>query len=147
MQESLDLNQKMIQKKTLLIAFGILLAFFVISKILSSISTDPAQQTYEKHCASCHGLKGEGLKDLIPPLANADWLAENQDRFVCIIKYGMNEKIVVNGKEYEQQMDGKNLSEIQIYNIINYVNSSWGNDFELTTSDKVLEQFKTCENQ
>ena len=50
-----------------------------MGKILSMISTKPAQQSYESHCASCHGVEGEGLKDLIPPLANADWLAENQE--------------------------------------------------------------------
>lgn len=31
---------------------------------------------YEKHCANCHGDQGEGLEELIPPLAQADALMQ-----------------------------------------------------------------------
>ncbi|MGB0885504.1 MAG: c-type cytochrome [Chitinophagales bacterium] len=139
-----EIQDKKGMKKTILVAFAILIGFFVISKILSSISSDPAQQSYEKHCASCHGVNGEGLKDLIPPLANADWLLENQDKFACIIKNGISGNLVVNGKTYNQAMDGKNLNDVQIYNIINYINQSWGNDIAVITTEDVQKQLLNC---
>lgn len=136
--------EKKAMKKLIIYALGILLLFFLISKVSSSISGNPAEHSYNRHCASCHGKEGEGLKDLIPPLANADWLAQNQDRLACILKNGIDEKIVVNGKTYHQAMQGIQLNDIELYNIINYINTSWGNNFELTTSEKVKEDLKKC---
>lgn len=133
-------------KNTLIIALVVLIAFFLVSKILSNISTNPAQQSYEKHCASCHGADGKGFQNLIPPLANSDWLANNQDILVCVLRDGISDKIEVNGVVYDQPMDGIKLTDIQLYNIINYINSSWGNDVELTTMPKVQEEYKKCEN-
>lgn len=140
-------EDKVIMKKTLLYAFVILVFFFVVSKILSRISTKPAQQSYEKHCGSCHGLQGEGLKDLIPPLAGSDWLAKNQENLVCAIRYGIKGEIQVNGKTYEQTMDGVKLNDIQLYNIINYINTSWGNQLPLTSTESVLDDLKECSNK
>lgn len=143
-QDEMELKGKM--KKSLLIAFAILLGFFVISKILSSVITNPAQESYEKRCASCHGIDGNGLKDLIPPLANADWLQQNQATLVCVLRNGIHGEIVVNGKSYNQPMDGIKLSDIELYNIINYINTSWGNKIELTTTEKVNKELRECEN-
>lgn len=131
-------------KNTLIVALLILIGFFVVSKILSTISSNPAQQSYEKHCASCHGADGNGFEKLIPPLANSDWLAANQDLLVCVLRDGIAGEIEVNGIKYDQAMDGIKLNDIQLYNIINYINSSWGNNIKLTTIDKVEKELKEC---
>lgn len=131
-------------KNSLILALLVLIGFFVVSKILSNISSNPAQQSYEKHCASCHGADGMGFEKLIPPLANADWLAENQDILVCVLRDGIDHKIEVNGVTYDQPMDGIQLNDIQLFNIINYINTSWGNDIERTTMIKVKEELKNC---
>lgn len=145
MEEEQDIQaSKSTMKRTLMIAFAILLGFYAISKILSSVASDPAQKSYENHCASCHGIEGKGLKNLIPPLAGADWLAQNQDILVCVIRNGIEGEITVNGVVYNQPMDGIKLSDIQMYNIINYINTSWGNNFELTSTEKVLKDLKKC---
>lgn len=134
------------KKKIVVIAFLALLAFFIISKALSSISTNPAKISYEKRCASCHGEDGIGLKEMIPPLANSDWLRENQDRLACIIKYGMHEKIMVNNREYDIEMLGATkIQDIEITNIINYMNTSWGNNITTKKNKDVVEELKACE--
>ena len=95
---------------------------------------------YDTHCANCHMEDGGGLRQLIPPLAGADWLAENPEQVVKGIVYGMEGPIVVNGITYNQPMPGnKELTEFQIVNIVNYINQAWGNDYGLITVTQARE--------
>ena len=131
--------------KTVVFAFAILLAFYFISKILSTISTNPAKTSYEKRCAKCHGKRGEGVKEMLPPLANSDWLQNNQDKIACIIKNGIKDKITVNGKSFDIEMLGQeNIKDIEITNIINYINTSWNNNITVKTNNEVLDDLKKC---
>jgi mono/diheme cytochrome c family protein len=77
---------------------------------------------------------GEGLRQLIPPLAGADYLRDNPEAVVKGIRYGMEGPMLVNGVIYNQPMPGnKELSEFQIVNIVNYINQAWGNDYGTIT--------------
>jgi mono/diheme cytochrome c family protein len=132
--------------RTVLIAIAILGGFYMLTKVLNNISSNPGKQTYEFHCAGCHGKDGMGLKEIVPPLAHSDWLEKNQDILACVIRYGMKEKITVNNTDYEQEMLGlKSLSEIQIANIINYINSAWGNNYGYVKVSEIEEQLAGCQ--
>lgn len=88
---------------------------------------------------------GAGLKMLIPPLAKADYLKENQASLPCLIKNGIKGPIIVNGKEYSTEMAGiPSLNDIQINNIINYINNAWGNDFGDSNVKIVKEALEQC---
>lgn len=90
---------------------------------------------------------GKGLADLIPPLAGADYLTKNQDFLACIIRNGMEGAIEVNGKIYDEPMPAnKKLTAGQISNIINYINTSWGNDIPKVTVRQVKDQLETCKD-
>ena len=41
-------------------------------------------------------------------------------------------------------MEGTKLEAVEITNLINYMNSSWGYDLQLKTFDKVKEELKLC---
>ena len=89
---------------------------------------------YAQHCASCHGEQGQGIGQLVPPLAASDYLAAHRARLACIVRQGLNEPITVNGVGYHQLMLGvqdtathRHLSPAQITNLLNYVESHWGN--------------------
>jgi len=100
---------------------------------------------YEHYCASCHGENGEGLKTLIPPLANADFLEKHTADLPCIIVNGIKEPIVVNGVEYNQPMEGiPNLKPDEITNIINYIGTSWGNNLPFVKPKEVREALSNC---
>ena len=93
---------------------------------------------YDQHCANCHMENGEGLRNLIPPLAGADYLRDNRREVVRGIRYGMEGPIVVNGRTYDHPMPGNvELSEFQIVNIVNYVNQAWGNEYGRVTVEEV----------
>ena len=95
---------------------------------------------YTEHCNNCHLEQGQGLRQLIPPLAGADYLAERPADVVRGIRYGMNGPMVVNGLTYNYPMPGNiELSEFQIVNIMNYINTAWGNDLPLVTVAEVRQ--------
>ena len=126
----------------------VLVAGIPIVFLFTSDSKDQSQLLYEAQCANCHGTSGEGLRNLYPPLAKADFVEEHPEKIACIIRNGMEGEVVVNGKTYNQPMPGnQQLSADQIANIINYIRRNWGNEAPYTTPQKVQEQLRqeNCE--
>ncbi|MFT5169359.1 MAG: mono/diheme cytochrome c family protein [Saprospiraceae bacterium] len=100
---------------------------------------------YKNNCANCHMEDGSGLKGLIPPLAKADFLKDNQAQISCIIKNGIKGAITVNGRVYDTEMAGiQSLNEVQINNVINYINHAWGNDFGDSNVADVTARLEEC---
>lgn len=92
------------------------------------------ERLYVQHCANCHGEQGEGIGQLVPPLAGSDYLAQHPRVLACIVRQGLNGPIVVNGVSYNQLMLGvqdttthRKLSPAQITNLLNYIEGHWGN--------------------
>ena len=99
---------------------------------------------YEQHCQSCHGEKGEGFFGY-PPVADADFVKQNQSDIACIIYYGMEGEIVVNNETYDQRMIGNpELSATQIANISNYVYNTLNNADVHFTEDMIIDQLENC---
>ncbi|MFK8101427.1 MAG: cytochrome c [Saprospiraceae bacterium] len=119
-----------------------------ITLYVSSCQTTPFPQgeaAYLSYCASCHMEDGKGLKTLIPPLAQADYLQKNSDDLACIIRNGLRGPIVVNGQAYDQPMSGiPNLSDVDINNILNYIKNAWGNDYGTIKLSEVQAQLEEC---
>ena len=103
------------------------------------------EDLYLKHCATCHGDKGEGLRSLYPPLAEADWLKLNRSELGCIIKNGIKKPIVVNGKTFHMPMPANPLlNTVEIHNIINYICNSWDNELGYFTPNEIEAQLEKC---
>jgi len=103
------------------------------------------ERLYKVHCSNCHMDNGEGLGALIPPLLGSDYLAPNRDRLACMIRNGLQDTIVVNGKTYAEQMVGNTqLNEIQITNVLNYVLQKWGNNIPPFTFEEVQQSLAGC---
>ena len=102
---------------------------------------------YGNFCESCHMKDGSGLGAEIPPLAGADYLANNQEKIACMIRHGIAEPLVVNGITYNQAMPGVEvLSDVEITNIINYINQAWGNHLGIITLGEVRQQLEACKH-
>lgn len=117
--------------------------------LIESCNDNPYKQgemIYQTQCANCHMEDGSGLEGNMPPLAGADYIAKDPYIMVCIIKYGMEGEIVVNGKTYNQAMEGiQEITDFQITNVINYINHAWGNDYGLAKVQEVRKRLEECE--
>ncbi len=117
--------------------------------LITSCDYQPYKQgknLYNFYCATCHMDDGTGLKGLYPPLAGADYLANNQSNLACIIRYGLSDTISVNQKTYNQAMPGvKDLNEVQITNVINYINHAWGNKLQHVKVDDIQKSLVDCQ--
>ncbi len=103
------------------------------------------QILYENFCANCHMEDGSGLIGNIPPLAGADFLKNYADQLPCIIRYGVQDTLVVNGQTYTTPMAGiPQLTDIEVTNVINYINHAWGNDNGFTRPTDVQVILEGC---
>ncbi len=103
------------------------------------------ERLYAQHCANCHMDDGSGLRNLIPPLAKADYLVSHRDDLACIIQHGQQGEIVVNGVTYNHVMPGaEHLNKGQITNILNYIQTNFGNSNERFTIQEVEKQLDKC---
>ena len=104
------------------------------------------QILYENFCANCHMEDGTGLMNVIPPLKGSDYLMLSSRKLPCIIRKGIKEEIIVNVTKFNTEMPGvPQLTEFEITNVINYINTSWGNDFKTAKHLDVREALKECE--
>ena len=105
------------------------------------------QRLYLQNCSNCHQKDGTGLGRLIPPLKDADYLKEDVDRTICIVKNGLSGKIMVNGKDYNHEMPGnKELTELEIAEVVTYVYNTWGEKPGIIPIERVREVLKNCGN-
>jgi len=102
-------------------------------------------EIYELHCGNCHGADGQGLRNLYPPLAGSDYLKDHQSEFPCIIRNGLEGEIIVNGRSFNQPMAGMpQLGPGEATTIINYANTSWGNDLRTWKIEEVKRRWEGC---
>lgn len=117
--------------------------------LLSSCQVNPyrdGEQIYKTQCANCHMDSGEGLSSLIPTLAQSDYLAPNRATLPCILRHGLRDTITVNGKIFAEQMPANaTLSEVDIVNVLNFVNHAWGNHLPPYSLDEVRKALEGCD--
>ena len=100
---------------------------------------------YEQHCQNCHAADGSGLEELIPPLTDTTYLRSNKSSLACIIRYGMEGEITINGKKYDKPMPADDhLAPIEIAQIITFITNSFGNNQGLYDIHAVEKDLKDC---
>lgn len=116
------------------------------SSACSETAFSQGQAAYKSQCGNCHMEDGTGLQGLIPPLAGADYLIEHKNELACMIRKGLKDPILVNGKVYNQQVMPANtkLTEAEITNICNYILSAWGNKGGEISLPEVKAQLQNC---
>jgi mono/diheme cytochrome c family protein len=101
---------------------------------------------YKAKCQNCHGEKGEGLSNLIPPLTDTAYLKKNKAQLACFVKYGIKETITtINGKAYEGAMPANvDMPAIDIAEVLTYIGNSFGNKMGTITADEVNADLEKC---
>jgi hypothetical protein len=88
---------------------------------------------------------GSGLVWLIPPLAGSDYLEVYRSEVPCIIRFGSQGGVTVNGQLFSEPMPPfPKLNEVELSNLINYINSAWGNDHPETSPAEVIDYLERC---
>ena len=130
----------------------VILASFVVVllvlMILRSCSRPPqkGELVYKTHCASCHGNNGEGFRNLIPPLTDSNYLDSHADDFACIVGYGIEGEIMVNGVTFNQPMAGiEALNNVEIANVANYIYERWSKSKKKFTAKEIETRLANCE--
>ncbi|MVM32652.1 c-type cytochrome [Spirosoma sp. HMF4905] len=99
---------------------------------------------YKNNCANCHQPKGEGLANLYPPIAHSDYLADKKG-VICLIRYGQQGSILVNGKPYNRPMPPQpQLSDLEVAELATYIYNEWGNETKLTDVKSVKPILDAC---
>ena len=106
---------------------------------ISELNNHPiGKELYEDFCVRCHMSNGKGVEGAYPPLANADYLINKRIESIKAIKYGLSGPIVVNGVNYNLNMEKTGLDNQEIADVMNYILNSWGNKTEkLVTENEV----------
>jgi mono/diheme cytochrome c family protein len=104
------------------------------------------QVLYRAHCSNCHQEDGTGLRRLIPPLAQSDYMLADVDRTLCLIKNGLQGPIVVNDTLYNQMMPANAaLRDIEIAQIATYIYNRWGHTQGLIPTTRVADALDRCQ--
>ena len=125
---------------TLFFITTISLMSFQAQKFDLKASIERGKEVYNVHCITCHMEKGEGLEGVFPPVAKSDYLMADRARSINQIIKGASGEMTVNGKTYNGEMPGVDLTDEQVSDVLNYVRNSWGNKGEAVTPTEVKVQ-------
>ena len=101
------------------------------------------EKLFEQHCSNCHQKNGKGLGLVYPPLNQSDFIDGNQEKVICLIRYGISGELVVNGSQFNKEMPAiPSLTDLEIAEIITYLYNTWGRNegiLEVKEASKILE--------
>jgi mono/diheme cytochrome c family protein len=101
-------------------------------------------ELYKNNCANCHQLDGTGLEGLYPPISTS-FIENNKAKVICLIKYGINDSLVINGKKYSQPMPANiQLEKLELAEISTYIYNKWGNETVITSIDDIEKALEKC---
>ncbi len=128
-----------------LLPFILILFVFVFNFSEHAVMDHPGKVTYNIHCTNCHGPEGEGIQLLIPPLRESDYAAKHFLEIPCMIKNGMTDSILVNGVWYCQSMYPIALNEVEVANVMNYLNEEMSWNQSPVNSKMVKKIWESCQ--
>lgn len=125
-------------------AWPILLILFLLAlRYVSEEQPSAGAKIYTLHCANCHMEEGQGLKQLIPGLANSAYLQNHGADIACLIRYGSSKSDST--QVYLSQMPGnESLRPVEIAILISYIQSNWGNSGEEVSAREVEDALEVC---
>jgi len=103
------------------------------------------QMLYNIHCSNCHGIKGQGLGRVYPPLNPSDYVQNNFSDVLCVMRSGLTGEVIVNGVSYNQMMPAlEHLTDLEVAEIATYIYNSWSDKKGLIGVNEVIENSENC---
>ncbi len=82
---------------------------------------------------------------MYPPLDTSDYLTNNFEEVLCLIRNGKEGAILVNGKNYNQKMPGiSTLTDLEIAEITTYVYNTWSHQRGIVDVKEVSATLSSC---
>ena len=101
---------------------------------------------FANNCQACHQENGEGVPNAFPPLAKSDFLNSDKVRAIKTVTGGLEQKLVVNGKEFNGVMPAWDLSDEDVANVLTFIYSQWGNaGHEITPGEVKQHRVKAAD--
>ena len=119
-------------------------SIFLYMTFFNSSYDHPGAYVYQANCASCHGDKGEGIQELVPPLYSSDMALQHFDSLPCWIIMGIDRPITVNGRHYDQPMYPIAITPIEMTNLMNYLATDMIHTGRTYKSDSVTIAMRKC---
>lgn len=80
------------------------------------------------HCMSCHQPNGRGLPPIYPPLDESEFVTGSPERLARILLHGLQGRIEVHGRSYNQSMPAAPFkSDADYAAIMTYIRQAWDN--------------------
>jgi cytochrome c551 len=103
------------------------------------------KQLYLKHCSNCHQPNGTGLGRVYPPLHRSDYMKNNFESVLCLMKNGAEGPLIVNGTEFNQAMPGiPTLTDLEVAEIATYIYNSWEHQRGLVDVSEASRVLREC---
>ena len=84
------------------------------------------EKLYRTMCSNCHQENGTGLGRVYPPLNKSDYMENNFEDVLCLIRYGKKGELYVNGVQFNQAMPPlPQLTDLEVAEIATYIYNTW----------------------
>jgi mono/diheme cytochrome c family protein len=99
-------------------------------------------------CQTCHGIDGNGVKSLGPPLNQSEWVTGSREKLISIVLFGLTGPVKVNGHVYQApeisgDMPGigydPDMQSEDIAQLLSYIRKSWRNNSDQISTDEVVK--------
>jgi mono/diheme cytochrome c family protein len=132
-----------------IVVIGVLLIIIVAScqnddQLEFSRYYSTGTKIYKSNCQNCHGVHGEGLGALIPPLTDSVYLKNNKTTLACAIQFGLKGKITIANKQFDGEMPANDIAPIEVAEVMTYIGNSFGNKLGTTTINQVNNTLVNC---
>jgi len=106
---------------------------------------------YRQHCTNCHQQDGSGLGRVYPPLNTSDFMEENFDEVICLIRNGISGEILVNGISFNQAMPPlPRLTDLEVAEIATYIYNTWDHQrgiIDVKDASRILQRCDSVSRQ
>tara|TARA_R110002049_G_scaffold3795_5_gene27582 strand:- start:57911 stop:60211 length:2301 start_codon:yes stop_codon:yes gene_type:complete len=117
-------------------------AIYTVMKVETDSRT-AGYNIFRNLCATCHGVDGDGVEDLAPPLRKSEYVTGPPERLALVILHGLSGPIHVDGNRYELNAtmpglaNNPEFSDRDIQDIINYLHNAFPGNSEEIGLDKI----------
>jgi len=104
------------------------------------------KELYQNNCSNCHQKNGRGLGRVYPPVDTSDYIDNHLQEVLCLLRYGKNGELIVNGKMYNQEMPAPALTDLEIAELATYLYNNWGREKGIVEVSDVSRKMLDCES-